>query len=214
MIFAGNSMLKASKLVFNDKMLRCNAYRRLPYLCQRLASSKEGGGDHGGKDSHSRNDGHHAEDDVKMEMQSEMYKPGSDHFAYENPWPKLNKGRLDWMFQDSWRRPLAPDQGAKMRKEWIYMGQCTYNEYYDWLKYHRLAIMFFTMLCPVVLFKFMFLEPDWPAGHSWATREAHLEIARRQKAGLPLIGKDLIDPSRVMQDLPSEEELRDFEIII
>jgi len=44
--------------------------------------------------------------------------------------------------------------------------------------------------------------------------EAHLEIARREKAGLPYISKDLIDPKRAATHLPSEEELRDIEIII
>jgi hypothetical protein len=34
-------------------------------------------------------------------------------------------------------------------------------------------------------------------------REAHFEIERRQKAGLPLISKDFIDPKRVAQTLPS-----------
>lgn len=42
------------------------------------------------------------------------YRPGSDSYAYDNPWPKLNGGRLDWLFGDGWRRPLAKDQGAKM----------------------------------------------------------------------------------------------------
>uniref|UniRef100_A0A0N4VN63 Type VI secretion system contractile sheath small subunit n=1 Tax=Enterobius vermicularis TaxID=51028 RepID=A0A0N4VN63_ENTVE len=41
-----------------------------------------------------------------------------------------------------------------------------------------------------------------------------LEIERRRKAGLPLISKDLIDPKRVAQQLPSEEELRDFDVLI
>ncbi len=45
-------------------------------------------------------------------------------------------------------------------------------------------------------------------------REAMLEIARREKAGLPLISKDLIRPSKVLETLPSDEELRDFTIII
>jgi hypothetical protein len=43
-----------------------------------------------------------------------VFRPGSDSYAYENPWPKLNKGRLDWLFQDGWRRPLAKDQGARL----------------------------------------------------------------------------------------------------
>lgn len=44
----------------------------------------------------------------------QIFRPGSDSYAYDNPWPKLNGGRLDWMFGDGWRRPLAKDQGAKM----------------------------------------------------------------------------------------------------
>lgn len=70
-----------------------------------------------------------AGDQPKMEMQPNDYRPGSDSYAYENPWPKLNstfynkrfslmlfffaEGRLDWLFQDGWRRPLAPEQGLK-----------------------------------------------------------------------------------------------------
>ena len=56
--------------------------------------------------------GHH--EDVQIERKPENYRPGSDSYAYENPWPKLNAGRFDWLFQDGWRRPLAKDQGAKM----------------------------------------------------------------------------------------------------
>ena len=58
------------------------------------------------------------------------------------------------------------------------------------------------------------IERFRPQGKEWALREAHLEIARRQKAGLPLISKDLVDPQRVALSLPSDEELRDFEILI
>ena len=53
-----------------------------------------------------------------------------------------------------------------------------------------------------------------PVGRDWARREAHLEIARRERAGLPLISPDLIERSRVEACLPSEEELRDFDILI
>ena len=48
--------------------------------------------------------------------------------------------------------------------------------------------------------------------HAWAQREAYLELERREKAGLPLIDPNMIDPANI--DLPSEEELADFEIII
>jgi NADH dehydrogenase (ubiquinone) 1 beta subcomplex subunit 11 len=46
----------------------------------------------------------------------------------------------------------------------------------------------------------------------WATREAYLEIERREKAGLPLIDPYLIPPDQV--ELPSEDEIGDQEIII
>jgi len=48
--------------------------------------------------------------------------------------------------------------------------------------------------------------------HSWAQREAYLELERREKAGLPQIDPNLIDPAKI--DLPFEQELEDFEIII
>jgi NADH dehydrogenase (ubiquinone) 1 beta subcomplex subunit 11 len=53
-----------------------------------------------------------------------------------------------------------------------------------------------------------------PQAKEWAIREAHLEMERRERAGLPLISKDFIDPKRVAKTLPSEEELRDFDILI
>lgn len=56
----------------------------------------------------------HTENDTNVVRKPANYKPGSDSYAYENPWPKLNGGRLDWLFGDGWRRPLAKDQGGKM----------------------------------------------------------------------------------------------------
>ena len=53
-----------------------------------------------------------------------------------------------------------------------------------------------------------------PVGRDWARREAHLELTRRERTGLPLVSSDLIERSRVEASLPSEEELRDFDIII
>uniref|UniRef100_A0A7E4W0K2 NADH dehydrogenase [ubiquinone] 1 beta subcomplex subunit 11, mitochondrial n=1 Tax=Panagrellus redivivus TaxID=6233 RepID=A0A7E4W0K2_PANRE len=157
--------------------------------------------------------GHHAED-ANIERKPDNYRPGSDSYAYENPWPKLNGGRLDWLFQDGWRRPLAKDQGAKTRREWIWFGQVAHDEHKDWYRFHAMSFLLFTVLTSWFTCYVFFLRPDWPQGREWALREAHLEIARRQKAGLPLISKDLVDPKQVVLQLPSEEELRDFEILI
>ena len=73
----------------------------------------------------------------------------------------------------------------------------------DWLVYHN---FFLNRMQQKFIFR--------PQGKEWALREAHLEIARRKQAGLPLISKDLVDPKRVALSLPSDEELRDFEILI
>ncbi|TMS38094.1 hypothetical protein L596_004896 [Steinernema carpocapsae] len=129
-------------------------------------------------------------------------------------WPKLNKGRLDWLFGDGWRRPLAKDQGAKMRREWIWFNQVSYDEHKDWAKFHQVAFVLFTMMTVWLTCWMMFAKPDWPQGKEWALREAHLEMARREKAGLPYISKDLVDPRKVASTLPTDEELRDFEILI
>ncbi|CDW54709.1 ESSS domain containing protein [Trichuris trichiura] len=60
----------------------------------------------------------------------------------------------------------------------------------------------------------MVYKPDWPQMREWAFREAFLELERREKAGLPPISKDVIDPEKVKMVLPSDEELGDFEIVI
>ncbi|VDK44137.1 unnamed protein product [Anisakis simplex] len=141
-------------------------------------------------------------------------RPGSDSYAYDNPWPKLNGGRLDWLFGDGWRRPLAKDQGAKMRREWIWFSQIAYDEHKDWLRFHQIAFVLFTVLTTWFTCWIVFAKPDWPNGREWALREAHLEMARREKAGLPYISKDLVRADKVAATLPSEEELRDFDILI
>ncbi|CAD5219146.1 unnamed protein product [Bursaphelenchus okinawaensis] len=165
---------------------------------------------------HGHDDHHHHGDPIndKLEKQSPEYRPGSDTYAYENPWPKLNKGRLDWMFNDGWRRPLAPDQGGRLRKEWLWFGVVGHNEHADWKNFHTLMFGAATVLSVYVFFVLIFLRSDWPSGKEWALREAYFELERRQKAGLPLISKDFIDPERVKKNLPSDEELRDFAIII
>ncbi|CAJ0925638.1 unnamed protein product, partial [Mesorhabditis belari] len=47
--------------------------------------------------------GHGNEGDAKVQRQAYDYRPGQDTYAYENPWPKLNGGRFDWLFGDGWR---------------------------------------------------------------------------------------------------------------
>jgi len=48
----------------------------------------------------------------------------------------------------------------------------------------------------------------------WRQREAYLELARREKLGLPLIDPNLVDPVKMKAFLPSDEELGNKKIII
>jgi NADH dehydrogenase (ubiquinone) 1 beta subcomplex subunit 11 len=59
-----------------------------------------------------------------------------------------------------------------------------------------------------------FLLAYWPDHRlrDWAQREAYIEIARREALGLPHIDPNLVPPEKI--NLPTEEELGDFEVII
>ncbi|VDD96577.1 unnamed protein product, partial [Enterobius vermicularis] len=95
-----------------------------------------------------------------IERQPENYRPGADSYAYDNPWPKLNRGRLDFLFGDGWRRPLARDQGAKMRRQWIWFGQCSYDEHKDWFDFHSKFFIFCTVMVVYFTFWIVYARPD------------------------------------------------------
>ncbi|KAK9880047.1 hypothetical protein WA026_008558 [Henosepilachna vigintioctopunctata] len=99
---------------------------------------------------------------------------------------------------------------SKVNKNWISYGFHTKDKTEDRFWTH---ITFFTTitLCMTMGFLFFAYMPDHTF-REWAQREAFLEIARREKNGLPLLDPNLIDLSKVQ--LPSDEELGDTEIII
>lgn len=106
-------------------------------------------------------------------------------------------------------------QCSIQRRQWIWNHQNPRDEYSDWKRYHKYMFILTTVI--VIWFNLFFVlwvKPDFPRGRDWAYREAHMEIERRRRAGLPLISPDLIERSRVEASLPSEEELRDFDIVI
>ncbi|CAG2116381.1 unnamed protein product [Medioppia subpectinata] len=70
-----------------------------------------------------------------------------------------------------------------------------------------LVITISTILVPYI----MLYYPDYRL-HDWSTREAYLELDRRERLGLPLVDKNLVDPNLLV--LPSDEELGDTEIYI
>ncbi|KAK3584367.1 hypothetical protein CHS0354_010152 [Potamilus streckersoni] len=54
-------------------------------------------------------------------------------------------------------------------------------------------------------------QPDHKL-QDWSVREAYLELERRERNGLPLIDRNMLDPATV--ELPSDEELGNTEVII
>lgn len=48
----------------------------------------------------------------------------------------------------------------------------------------------------------------------WRQREAYLELARREAKGLPLVDPNLVPAEKMLQYLPTDEELGDTDIII
>ncbi len=73
-------------------------------------------------------------------------------------------------------------------------------------------MMFFTITIGLVLTSFIFAY--WPDHRlrDWSQREAYIEIARREALGLPHVDPNVVPPENI--NLPSDEELEDFEIII
>ncbi|XP_065173388.1 NADH dehydrogenase [ubiquinone] 1 beta subcomplex subunit 11, mitochondrial [Atheta coriaria] len=99
---------------------------------------------------------------------------------------------------------------TKAKKNWISYGFDKKSEEADLNALH--SVMFAAVTVCLIFGGFiMSYAPDYSL-HDWAQREAFLELRRREDAGLPLISKDLIDPSKIV--LPSDEELGDTEIII
>ncbi|XP_026474096.1 NADH dehydrogenase [ubiquinone] 1 beta subcomplex subunit 11, mitochondrial [Ctenocephalides felis] len=97
-----------------------------------------------------------------------------------------------------------------IKKNWVSYGFDWKDEKEDLNVMHN-TFFFAITLCTIVGgFVWTYL-PD-PQMRDWAQREAFLELRRREELGLPLIDKNLIDPSLIQ--LPTDEELGDTEIII
>jgi len=76
----------------------------------------------------------------------------------------------------------------------------------------RNTVMFWTVTVALVGISFqMAYFPDVRM-RDWFQREAYIELARREALGLPPVDPNLVPPSSL--NLPTEEELEDFEIII
>lgn len=82
----------------------------------------------------------------------------------------------------------------------------------DWDINIRNATMFFTITIGIVLTGFFMTYGPQRKLKDWTVREAYIELARREALGLPPIDRNYVPEDQV--ELPTDEELGDFEIII
>ncbi|CAH0406498.1 unnamed protein product [Chilo suppressalis] len=95
-------------------------------------------------------------------------------------------------------------------KNWVSYG-FDYNSKEEDTNTHNASFFFSVTLCLVFGGFSWAYAPDVHM-RDWAQREAFLELRRREKAGLPPIDPNYVNPSSIK--LPSESELCDVEIII
>jgi len=99
---------------------------------------------------------------------------------------------------------------AVSKKNWVSYGFDFKNEEADRNAMH--ATFFFSITLCIVFGGFVWAYYPDILLRDWAQREGYLELRRRETQGLPLIDRNLIDPSNI--SLPSDEELGDTEIVI
>ncbi|XP_041977192.1 NADH dehydrogenase [ubiquinone] 1 beta subcomplex subunit 11, mitochondrial [Aricia agestis] len=95
-------------------------------------------------------------------------------------------------------------------KNWVSYGFDYTSKEEDDSAHH--ASYFFSITMCIVFGGFAWAYAPDVHLRDWAQREAYLELHRREKAGLPPISPNYVDPSTI--NLPSDEELGDTEIII
>jgi len=103
------------------------------------------------------------------------------------------------------------DETKKPKKKyWISYGYSTESEEED--RWIMNTIHFWLFTVGIVGIGYLFVY--WPDARmkNWYMREAFIELAKREAAGLPPIDPNFVPPENI--NLPSEEELGDFEIII
>jgi len=158
---------------------------------------KQAAADHGG-----HHDEHHDDHHGPM-LSSDTIKPPA--------LPKETWG--EFLFEQGWRRPLRREEGGKVREDWYWFGYDSHDEYTDWHLHHKTMMVFVFGVFSLIPLLWAY-RPDWPDLKEWTQREAFLEMARREKYGLPYISPDLYPPEEVLAQLPSDEELGDYQIVI
>jgi len=94
-------------------------------------------------------------------------------------------------------------EAAKKPRNWISYGYYQHDRALDRDTHAFVMFMFVTFGTVIVSFIIGY-QPDFKS-QDWATREGHLELARREKYGLPLVDRELIPVEQIQ--LPDEEQL-------
>ncbi|XP_050303327.1 NADH dehydrogenase [ubiquinone] 1 beta subcomplex subunit 11, mitochondrial [Anthonomus grandis grandis] len=98
----------------------------------------------------------------------------------------------------------------KAQTNWISYGYDVNSKVADRSAMH--SIMFASITLCLVVGGFVWAyAPDYNL-RDWSTREAFLELKRREMAGKPLVDPDFIPAEKIV--LPTDEELGNTEIII
>jgi len=97
-------------------------------------------------------------------------------------------------------------------ENWVSYGYDLVDKENDSWMHHSFMFLGITLLLGGSVFILAYL-PDVRA-MDWHRREAFLELSRREQLGLPLVDRNLVDPEKVMAQLPSDEDLGDADIII
>jgi NADH dehydrogenase (ubiquinone) 1 beta subcomplex subunit 11 len=103
-------------------------------------------------------------------------------------------------------------QTSTKSKNWVSYGFDMRDEKHDRDSTHA-SFFFSTTLCIVFGGMVWYYQPDFTK-RDWAQREAYLVLRRRELAGEEPVTANYIDSAIMEQQLPSDEELGDTEIII
>lgn len=98
----------------------------------------------------------------------------------------------------------------KVKKTWASYGFDFENKYLD--RHFMHLSLFVCVSCLLVFGSFIVAYLPDPNMKDWARREGYLQLRYREENGLPLIDKNVVDPSKFV--LPTDEELGLYEIII
>lgn len=95
-------------------------------------------------------------------------------------------------------------------KNWVSYGFSFKSKEEDRFALHTTMFAGISICLVVGTFYFAYL-PDYQL-KDWSSREAFLELKRREENGLPLVDPNFIDPAKIV--LPTDEELGDMDIVI